>query len=433
MAFEQFEKDMEIIAALDDEPNDVGGLSAAELKAKFDEGGEALKEYINGTLIPALEAITAADVGALPSNGSGVMTGPIKWNGSFGQMSISTDGYNLIISGQNGSPNIVITDDGYIQMTAQVIELDGDMYVHSNVDMDNKEIQNASRVQTDTLSGPSEEDGILVDAPLLMDGNAIKELPDPIDDGDATNKKFVEDYAVAKTSSTNRVYCTDGTGLPVLLQYSKNSAANDSVAVRTSTGQIIVADPVNDQDAVPKKWLGDHYVPKTTDTFKVYGTGASGVPTNYDISQTVSGTTIAQRSPSGNLRTADPLVDTDAANKGWTNAELALKADKAQEAWITPTLINGWTQYDATNSPVGYFMDTLGFVHLRGQLASGVAGTTAFMLPNGYRPSKTTFMVTRANATFAYGSISAGGYIYPSIGAYTTWVALDGISFRAED
>ena len=52
-----FTKDMNIIAALDDEPNDVGGLTAAQLKAKFDEGGLALKTFINGTLIPEAEAL----------------------------------------------------------------------------------------------------------------------------------------------------------------------------------------------------------------------------------------------------------------------------------------------------------------------------------------------------------------------------------------
>lgn len=47
-----FTKDMNIIQKLDDEPNDVGGLSAQQLKAKFDEGGNALKDYINNSLIP---------------------------------------------------------------------------------------------------------------------------------------------------------------------------------------------------------------------------------------------------------------------------------------------------------------------------------------------------------------------------------------------
>lgn len=56
MAIEKFEKDMKIIYPLDDYPNDAQGLTSEELKAKFDEGGEALKEYINTVLLPALIA-----------------------------------------------------------------------------------------------------------------------------------------------------------------------------------------------------------------------------------------------------------------------------------------------------------------------------------------------------------------------------------------
>ena len=59
MALTRFEKDMAIISALDDEPNDVGGLSAADLKAKFDEGGEALKAYLNDTLLPQADKTLA--------------------------------------------------------------------------------------------------------------------------------------------------------------------------------------------------------------------------------------------------------------------------------------------------------------------------------------------------------------------------------------
>ncbi len=52
----KFLEDMKIIQALDDEPNDVGGLSAEELKAKFDEAGILLQTWINNTFIPALIA-----------------------------------------------------------------------------------------------------------------------------------------------------------------------------------------------------------------------------------------------------------------------------------------------------------------------------------------------------------------------------------------
>lgn len=60
MEFTKLSRDMGIIAKLDDEPNDVGGLSAAELKAKFDEAGNAIKTYLNETLLPELAAATAS-------------------------------------------------------------------------------------------------------------------------------------------------------------------------------------------------------------------------------------------------------------------------------------------------------------------------------------------------------------------------------------
>ena len=56
MSLTKFEKDMDVVQKLDDEPNDVGGLTSAALKAKFDEGGEAVKEYLNDVLLPALDA-----------------------------------------------------------------------------------------------------------------------------------------------------------------------------------------------------------------------------------------------------------------------------------------------------------------------------------------------------------------------------------------
>lgn len=61
MSIEQFSKDMLIISRLDDEPNDAGGLTAAQLKGKFDEGGAAVKEYLNNVLLPALERAKVTD------------------------------------------------------------------------------------------------------------------------------------------------------------------------------------------------------------------------------------------------------------------------------------------------------------------------------------------------------------------------------------
>ena len=55
MSIRQFNEDMNIIQKLDDEPNDVGGLTAQQLKETFDKAGNAVKTYINDTLIPDLE------------------------------------------------------------------------------------------------------------------------------------------------------------------------------------------------------------------------------------------------------------------------------------------------------------------------------------------------------------------------------------------
>lgn len=56
MALTEFQDDLNIIQKLDDEPNDVGGLTAAELKAKFDEAGLTIQNWLNTVLIPALVA-----------------------------------------------------------------------------------------------------------------------------------------------------------------------------------------------------------------------------------------------------------------------------------------------------------------------------------------------------------------------------------------
>ena len=60
MALTAFNEDMEIISKLSDLPNDTDGLTAAELKARFDRAGTLLKAYINGTLLAELSGSGAA-------------------------------------------------------------------------------------------------------------------------------------------------------------------------------------------------------------------------------------------------------------------------------------------------------------------------------------------------------------------------------------
>jgi hypothetical protein len=60
-----FDGNMEIIRRLADEPNDVGGLTAEQLKYEFDRAGELIKTYLNTLLVPSLTADNFP-VGELP-------------------------------------------------------------------------------------------------------------------------------------------------------------------------------------------------------------------------------------------------------------------------------------------------------------------------------------------------------------------------------
>lgn len=64
MGINAFNGDVSIIQTLDDEPNDSGGLTAAQLKEKFDAAPNLIKHYINTALIPS---ITAGNIPFAPS------------------------------------------------------------------------------------------------------------------------------------------------------------------------------------------------------------------------------------------------------------------------------------------------------------------------------------------------------------------------------
>ena len=62
LVIEKLGDDLNIIQKLDDEPNDVGGMTSAELKETFDRSGNLIKNFINDKLIPAVVASNATEV-----------------------------------------------------------------------------------------------------------------------------------------------------------------------------------------------------------------------------------------------------------------------------------------------------------------------------------------------------------------------------------
>ncbi|SHI11476.1 hypothetical protein SAMN02745823_02544 [Sporobacter termitidis DSM 10068] len=77
MSLTPLNDDLNIIQALADTPNDTSGLTAAQLKAKFDQAGNTIKGYINDTLLPDVssditDAVAAAELqsGNMPAGGT---------------------------------------------------------------------------------------------------------------------------------------------------------------------------------------------------------------------------------------------------------------------------------------------------------------------------------------------------------------------------
>lgn len=112
--------------------------------------------------------------------------------------------------------------------------------------------------------------------------------------------------------------------------------------------------------------------------------------------------------------------------------KLRMKVNIAQEAWIAPTLNNGWINYGAPLPNVGYYKDNLGIVHLRGVVKNGTIGyTSIFTLPSGYRPANELWFIVSSYNTDGKLVISSNGPVQLIIGSNTS-VSLDGITFKAE-
>jgi hypothetical protein len=107
--------------------------------------------------------------------------------------------------------------------------------------------------------------------------------------------------------------------------------------------------------------------------------------------------------------------------------QLNAKANKTQEAWITPTLLNGYT--NAAGITTQYMKDEMGFVHVKGVVTGGSSGLI-FNLPVGYRPPHTVGFATSVNGVFGRFIIEANGSITIA-GSVFNVIYMDVISFKA--
>jgi hypothetical protein len=109
-------------------------------------------------------------------------------------------------------------------------------------------------------------------------------------------------------------------------------------------------------------------------------------------------------------------------------------------AWTAVTFQNSWANLGG-HGALKYRKDAMGFVHIQGWAGGGTVGTSTpiFTLPAGYRPGQTWGQfVLGANsgntaAVSAEVDISTAGAVSVASGPGNGWVALDGITFLAEN
>lgn len=142
-----FEEDLNIIQKLGDTPGTDNNLSSAELKAKFDEAGNRLKNYLN-RIVPMLNEAFGGE-GAVLSGGT--LIGDLDINGN---------------------------------------KLSGLRTPTANTDAANKKyVDDAEKAAKDAslpLAGGTMEGSI------NMGGNTVKNVKAPVASGDAVNKDYVD-------------------------------------------------------------------------------------------------------------------------------------------------------------------------------------------------------------------------------------------------
>lgn len=115
MALTKFLTEVNNIQALSDKPNEIDGLTSAELKAKFDKAGSDIKTYINETLTEQLDSSLSTISGEIPDVSNCVRTNDYRltnsrqcnnnfdnWSTARGNLKIGY-GTSLPSSADNGS------------------------------------------------------------------------------------------------------------------------------------------------------------------------------------------------------------------------------------------------------------------------------------------------------------------------------------------
>lgn len=184
------------------------------------------------------------------------------------------------------------------------------------------------------------------------------------------------------------------TGLIVSAQSSPN------MSVSVSTGTIYMSD-------------GTRFTPTANNALAI--AAADNTNPRIDIVYVSSAGVISYLAGTAAVSPSAPIVPTG----GQKLAEISLAANATAivtdnisdrrkffwtEAWITPTLLNGWVSVSNPFLNLKYRKTLFSRVEFEGWLSSGTVGTNVFVLPTGYRPTSSKRFFTNNGGTIRINS-----------------------------
>lgn len=217
---QEFSKNVAVHQQLGDNPNTDDNLSASELKATFDRPAEDIKEYVNGTLVPAIQELeeygdsVSADLSDKGKEITEIKQAVIGAQGSANQAafnaaqaagmaeeaaSASRDASAAASAAQTAAEtastdaSMAASDAEAATQTASAAQAAADQ-ANANAERAAERAKQAEAAAASAATEASKavkKSGDSMSGPLSMEGNKLTGLPDPSNDGDAVSKGYL--------------------------------------------------------------------------------------------------------------------------------------------------------------------------------------------------------------------------------------------------
>ena len=217
---QEFSKNVAVHQQLGDNPNTDDNLSASELKATFDRPAEDIKEYVNGTLVPAIQELeeygdsVSADLSDKGKEITAIKQAVIGAQGSANQAafnaaqaagmaeeaaSASRDASAAASAAQTAAEtastdaSMAASDAEAATQAASAAQAAADQ-ANANAERAAERAKQAEAAAASAATEASKavkKSGDSMSGPLSMEGNKLTGLPDPSNDGDAVSKGYL--------------------------------------------------------------------------------------------------------------------------------------------------------------------------------------------------------------------------------------------------